>query len=193
MNRQNILDLTIEARHSEKSYRKLVAEINKMQREANKRLRALESKEYNSPAYKSATYYTSHRFTSRTKRFKRTSLKSTPFTKQNIKEQTRYALQLSHFLDLETSTTEGYEESIDKSLDTLFSRLGVATDREVFKEFLKSEYFKEFVKKGSDQVMSFGIDNIETLDDIERLDELYTRYKKGEIYAADITDDWTSL
>ena len=41
--------------------------------------------------------------------------------------------------------------------------------------------------------MNFGIDKIETTDDIEKLDEIYRRYKKGEIYAADIMDDWEKI
>ena len=193
MNRQNILDLTIDARHSEKAYRKLVAEINKMQREANKRLKSLESAKIESPAYKKAEYYIGKRFTERSKRFRRTSISKKAYSTENIKQQSRYALQLVDFLSKKTSTPEGYEEALNESLETLFERKGEPVDKEVFKEFLKTQYFREFVEKNSEAVMQFGIDNIETLDDIVKLDELYDRYKQGEIYAADIADDWTTL
>ena len=53
--------------------------------------------------------------------------------------------------------------------------------------------FESFVEKKSDEVMNFGIDKIETTDDLEKLDEIYKRYKKGEIYAADIMDDWEKI
>ena len=191
--KQNIIDLSYAARSDESKYRELINEINKMTRKANKSLLQLEKNDINSQAYKAASYMVKRRFDKDKVRFNKAGREYREYNKVNLKKATRYALELSNFLSLKTRTLRGYKESIDRTIDNLGKKYGAVEDKTVFEEFLKSEFFKEFVEKKSDEVMNFGIDKIETTDDLEKLDEIYQRYKKGEIYAADIMDDWEKI
>lgn len=193
IDRQGIIDLSYAARRDESKYRELINEINAMTRKANKSLLQLEKNNINSQAYKAASYRVKRRFDKDKVRFNKAGRDYREYNKSNLKKATRYALELSDFLSLKTRTLRGYKESIDRTIDSLGEKYGAVEDKAVFEEFLKSEFFKEFVEKKSDEVMNFGIDKIETTDDLEKLDVIYQRYKKGEIYAADIMEDWEKI
>ena len=191
--KQNIIDLSYEARRNESKYRELIDNINKMAKKANQRLLSLERNDINSQSYKAAEYRIKRRFDKEKVRFNKAGRSYADYNMSNVKKATRYALEIENFLSSKTSTITGYNESVNKTLNSLEKKYGAVEDKAVFEEFLKSEFFKEFVEKKSDEVMNFGIDKIETTDDIEKLDEIYQRYKKGEIYAADIMEDWESI
>ena len=191
--KQNIIDLSYEARRNESKYRELIDNINKMAKKANQRLLSLERNDINYQSYKAASYRIKRRFDKEKVRFNKAGRSYADYNMSNVKKATRYALEIENFLSSKTSTITGYNESVNKTLNSLEKKYGAVEDKAVFEEFLKSEFFKEFVEKKSDEVMNFGIDKIETTDDIEKLDEIYQRYKKGEIYAADIMEDWESI
>lgn len=191
--KQNIIDLSYEARRDESKYRELIENINKMAKKANQRLLSLERNDINSQAYKAASYRIKRRFDKEKVRFNKAGRSYADYNMSNVKKAIRYALEIENFLSSKTSTIKGYNESIYKTLNSLEKKYGVVEDTNVFEEFLKSEFFKEFVEKKSDEVMQFGIDKIETTDDIEKLDTIYQKYKKGEIYAADIIEDWEKI
>lgn len=191
--KQNIIDLSYEARRNESKYRELIDNINKMAKKANQRLISLERNDINSQAYKAASYRIKRRFDKEKVRFNKAGRSYADYNMSNVKKAIRYALEIEDFLSSKTSTIKGYNESVYKTLNSLEKKYGAVEDKAVFGEFLRSEFFKEFVEKNSDEVMSFGIDKIETTDDIEKLDTIYQRYKKGEIYAADIMEDWESI
>ena len=193
IDKQGIIDLSYAARRDESKYRELISEINAMTRKANKSLLQLEKNDINSQAYKAASYRVKRRLDKEKVRFNKAGREYADYNKANLKKATRYALELSNFLALKTRTLRGYKESIDRTIDTLGKKYGTVEDKAVFEDFLKSEFFKEFVEKKSDEVMNFGIDKIETTDDLEKLDTIYQRYKKGEIYAADIMEDWETI
>ena len=191
--KQNIIDLSYEARRDESKYRELIDNINKMSKRANQRLLSLERNNINSQAYKAASYRIKRRFDKEKVRFNKAGKSYADYNMSNVKKAIRYALEIENFLSSKTSTISGYNESIYRTLNSLEKKYGVVEDTNVFEEFLKSEFFKEFVDKNSGEVMQFGIDKIENTDDLEKLDTIYQRYKKGEIYAADIMEDWESI
>ena len=191
--KQNIIDLSYEARRDESKYRELIDNINKMSKRANQRLLSLERHNINSQAYKAASYRIKRRFDKEKVRFNKAGKSYADYNMSNVKKAIRYALEIENFLSSKTSTISGYNESIYRTLNSLEKKYGVVEDTNVFEEFLKSEFFKEFVDKNSGEVMQFGIDKIENTDDLEKLDTIYQRYKKGEIYAADIMEDWESI
>ena len=191
--KQNIIDLSYEARRDESKYRELIDNINKMSKRANQRLLSLERNNINSQAYKAASYRIKRRFDKEKVRFNKAGKSYADYNMSNVKKAIRYALEIENFLSSKTSTISGYNESIYRTLNSLEKKYGVVEDTNVLEEFLKSEFFKEFVDKNSGEVMQFGIDKIENTDDLEKLDTIYQRYKKGEIYAADIMEDWESI
>jgi len=191
--KQNIIDLSYEARRDESKYRELIDNINKMSKRANQRLLSLERNNINSQAYKAASYRIKRRFDKEKVRFNKAGKSYADYNMSNVKKAIRYALEIENFLSSKTSTISGYNESIYRTLNSLEKKYGVVEDKNVFEEFLKSEFFKEFVDKNSGEVMQFGIDKIENTDDLEKLDTIYQRYKKGEIYAADVMEDWESI
>ena len=191
--KQNIIDLSYEARRDESKYRELIDNINNMSKRANQRLLSLERNNINSQAYKAASYRIKRRFDKEKVRFNKAGKSYADYNMSNVKKAIRYALEIENFLSSKTSTISGYKESIYRTLNSLEKKYGVVEDTNVFEEFLKSEFFKEFVDKNSGEVMQFGIDKIENTDDLEKLDTIYQRYKKGEIYAADIMEDWESI
>lgn len=180
--------LANEARKSEKAYRKLVAETNKAVTEANKRLRELEKAGYQTQAYKKAQYYIK-KGGERRSRYQRTRLKDN----QPVGSVLYKAQQAKAFLELKTSTVQGYEQSLDESLDTITTRYGDIKNKELFKEYLKSDFFKRYVEGNSDEAFTFGIDNIENTDDLIKLQDLYEQFEQGNLYIDDIVVDWKEL
>lgn len=190
--------LSVSARNDGKARKKLIAEINKLVKETNKRLRTLEKAGIETQASKVAQYRLDVLRPPRVNvntgvirqytRFKTITKKD----RLSNKELRNLAMYTANFINAKTSTIEGYNESNEKRIATFEAKYGKRIkNKEAFEEYLKSDGFARLVEIDSDQAIQTGMDNIEDLDDVTYLDELFNKYDRGIIkYQQDLIDEW---
>lgn len=190
--------LSVSARNDGKARKKLIAEINKLVKETNKRLRTLEKAGIETQASKVAQYRLDVLRPPRVNvntgvirqytRFKTITKKD----RLSNKELRNLAMYTANFINAKTSTIEGYNESNEKRIATFEAKYGKRIkNKEAFEEYLKSDGFSRLVEIDSDQAIQTGMDNIEDLDDVTYLDELFNKYDRGIIkYQQDLIDEW---
>lgn len=189
--KSDIWDYAYMAKTDRKAYKKLIAETNKILKEANRRIIELEKAGVTTPAEK----YIKHQITlirsPRAKRFARFALSKEP----SIKDIRDIGMYAAGFLERKTSTLEGYKESIEKRNKVLSERYGISIqDADSFREYLKSDYFKVLRHFDSDTAMQFGLDNIENTDDLDIMEEIYKDWREKKIATADLFNNkvWAS-
>ena len=118
-------------------------------------------------------------------------------TKKDVlsnRELRNLAMYTANFINSKTSTIEGYNESNEKRIATFEAKYGKRVkNKEAFNEYLKSAAFARLVEIDSDQAVQTGMDNVEDLEDVVYIDELFKRYDRGEIkYQQDLIDEWVA-
>ena len=118
-------------------------------------------------------------------------------TKKDVlsnRELRNLAMYTANFINSKSSTIEGYNESNEKRIETYEAKYGKRVkNKEAFNEYLKSAGFARLVEMDSNQAMQTGMDNVENLEDVAYIDELFKSYDRGEIkYQQDLIDEWVA-
>lgn len=199
VDKSNLYSLSVKARNDDKARKKLIAEINKLVKETNKRLRILEKAGIETQAYKVVQYRLDVLRPPRVNTNTGVIRKYTRFktiTKKDVlsnRELRNLAMYTANFINSKTSTIEGYNESNEKRIATFETKYGKVKNKDAFNEYLKSAGFARLVEIDSNQAVQTGIDNVEDLEDVVYIDELFKRYDRGEIkYQQDLIDEWVA-
>ena len=200
VDKSNLYTLSVKARNDDKARKKLIAEINKLVKETNKRLRDLEKAGIETHASKVAQYRLDILRPPRVNANTGVMRKYTRFktiTKKDVlsnRELRNLAMYTANFINSKTSTIEGYEESNEKRIATYEAKYGKRVkNKEAFNEYLKSAGFARLVEMDSNQALQTGIDNVENLEDVAYIDELFKSYDRGEIkYQQDLIEEWVA-
>lgn len=176
------------AKTDRKAYKRLIAETNKIIKEANKRLQEIESADVHTPAERYIKAQITKLRSPRARRFARISLKKEPSIKY-IREVGMYAVG---YLERKTSTLSGYKESVENRVKRLSEKYDIdLKSAEAFSEYLKSDYFKTIARWDSETAMQFGADNIEDITDLDIMSEIYSDWQAKKIATADLFDNKT--